>query len=167
MKNKWLGITITILVGVFLLVAVGFTSFRLGTLYGSRFASTADLKTIVVSGAESELPEGAYLEKFPSKGEYFSGMMGSAGYVDNFHGMMGSYGFRDNVRGFYPMDRFNSPMRSFSLVRGLFSLVLLAVLVLLIIFIVKAVKNDRQVMFKVIEKSDESSLPDIESSEKK
>ncbi|MCJ7694472.1 MAG: hypothetical protein MUO40_03515 [Anaerolineaceae bacterium] len=145
MKNKWLGITLTILVGVFLLVAVGFVSFRLGTLRGKMFASTEGLKTIVVSGDKGELPECAYLEKFPGKGEYISGMMETGENFEDFHGMMGSFGFRDNVRGFYPMDRFNSPMRSFSLLRGLFSLVLLAGLVLLIVFIVKAVHktNDR------------------------
>ena len=158
MKNKWLSITLTILAGLILIVAVGFVAFRVGTLYGSRMVASEGLKTIVVSGEKGELPEGAYLEKFPGKAEYFSGMMGSSGYIDDFHGMMGSYGFRDNVRSFYPMERFYSPMRSFSLARGLFSLVLLAVLVLLIIFIVKALQKNSHTIEKVVFTSEQEEI---------
>jgi len=148
MKNKWLWITLSVLLVLVLLAGTAFIFLRIGMMRAAvRVTSdTAPLTEGCVQLQVSEngeivktaceLPEGTILEHVPGKILGFRGMMGQ--YFDRFDR------FSNNPR----FSMMGSRVNMFSPLRWLGGLVLLGVLVLVVILIVKALTGKTKLVVK-------------------
>ena len=151
MKNKWLWITLSVILVLGLLVGTAFVFLNIGRMWGAARVTTGEgvltegcVQLQVSEGGEivktaCELPEGPILGAVPGQIYGFRGMMGQ--YFDRFDRFdRFSYNPRFSMMG--------GRVSMFSPLRWLGGLVLLGVLVLVIILIVKALSGKTKLVVK-------------------
>ena len=169
MKNKWLWITLSVVLVLALLVGTAFVFLRIGLMRRiSTVATSSEIMTdncvqvtvsedgkIVKGSCEMlEDSEGQTLEAIPDRALGFRGMMGQD--FDRFDRL--SYNPRYNMIG-------SSRISMFSPLRWLGGLVLLAVLVLLVILIVKALTGKTRLVIKT--QPEVVEVPPVDTTEQK
>lgn len=136
MKNKWLWITLSVVLVLGLLVGTAFIFLNIGRMWGAARVTTGEGTLPEGCVQLSESGEGPILGAIPGTTYGYRGMMGQ--YFDRFDRF--SYNPRFSMMG--------SRISMFSPLRWLGGLVLLGVLVLLAILIIKALTGKTRLIVK-------------------
>jgi hypothetical protein len=136
MKNKWLWITLSVVLVLVLLAGTAFIFLRIGMMRSVATVTTGTAPLTEGCCELSESGEGPILGAIPGTTYGYRGMMGQ--YFDRFDRF--SNGSRFNMMG--------GRVSMFSPLRWLGGLVLLGMLVLLVILIVKALTGKTKLIVK-------------------